>query len=536
MAIPSEAQAKQQIADSVIIWEVLRTGFATGYVTREQTVLQELKSNWSNDFANALRSARGDINSFMLRLPAVLEPLMRDYGQVLNVPETNGRLIFLRLYQDYIDNTKRVQSRVINYGSVATVTANGNGVLNRLTVDENGFALESTTPDVKTFRVIFDEHSGGVKHEEVFEVRGQSAEPDFLRIIGSNVFTSVRGISARDSQQILSNPSFDAFAGTVSSLTALTDWTVTTSLSNFQLDQTNYYRDFEGAGTPAALRILGNDTVTQNVTIRRAAFLPGVPYYMQIAWNRQVYSGDGTLTFTVGAQTVNVVAAAQTGWQILRIPLTSACWFKNFNQNTLQVSVQLSGRTTGSILVDDIIIAPFQFVDGLWVAPVGGSTKWLRYDKYTYTDALYGSDAIIQQWVGWRTYGLSLPSAMRTPAASAVAAMAGAGAGNVTNGTHSWKYTNVGPSGVGESAPSSISNQVNVVNNAVDGKVNLTSIVAGPAGTTARKIYRTVSGDTGNYKLVGTISDNVTTTFQDNVADGSLGADAPVGITWTEPS
>lgn len=198
--------------------------------------------------------------------------------------------------------------------------------------------------------------------------------------------------------------------------------------------------------------------------------------------------------------------------------------------------MQLSGRTTGSILVDDIIIAPFQFVDGLWVAPVGGSTKWLRYDKYTYTDALYGSDAVIQQWVGWRTYGLSLPSAMRTPSAPAVAALAGAGAGNVTNGTHSWKYTNVGPSGVGESAPSSISNQVDVTNNAVDGKVNLTSIVAGPAGTTARKIYRTVSGDTGDYKLVGTISDNVTTTFQDNVADGSLGAVAPAGITWTEPT
>lgn len=505
------------------------------YLTREQTVLQELKSQFADGFAGALGAARADLNSFIMRLPAVLEPLMRDYGQIMNVPETNGRLIFLRLYQYYIDNTLRVQTRFINYGSVNTVSANGNGVLNRLVVDENGFPLEATTPDTKTFRCLFDEHSGGTKHEEFFEVRGQSAERDLLKITGSNVFTSVRGVSGRDSQQILSNPSFDNYGGTAASPSPITDWSVTSSLANFEIDTTNYYRDFEGATTPGALKIKANDTISQDVTIRRAAFIPGVPYYMQIAWNRQVYAGDGTITFTVGNVSVNVAASAQTGWQILRIPLDKSCWFKNFNMNTLKVSIQLSARTTGSILVDDVIIAPFQFVDGLWVSPVGGSTKWLRYDQYTYADALYGNDGIIQQWVSWRTYGLSLPSAIAATTSACTAALAGAGAGNVTNGTHSWYITFTGPNGVGESAVSAKSNVLNVVNNAADGKVNLTAVPLGPTGTTARKVYRTVSGDTGNPKLVGTISDNVTTTFQDNVADGSLGANAPAGVTWVDP-
>lgn len=43
------------------------------------------------------------------------------------------------------------------------------------------------------------------------------------------------------------------------------------------------------------------------------------------------------------------------------------------------------------------------------------------------------------------------------------------------------------------------------------------------SGVLSRKVYRTEAGGS-TYKLAGTISGNVTTTFNDNVADGSLGA------------
>lgn len=59
-------------------------------------------------------------------------------------------------------------------------------------------------------------------------------------------------------------------------------------------------------------------------------------------------------------------------------------------------------------------------------------------------------------------------------------------------------------------------------------KVNLTGITVGPTGTTARKVYRTAVGGGVNLKLLTTIADNVTTTFADTVADGSLGAAPPV--------
>lgn len=59
-------------------------------------------------------------------------------------------------------------------------------------------------------------------------------------------------------------------------------------------------------------------------------------------------------------------------------------------------------------------------------------------------------------------------------------------------------------------------------------KVELTSLPVAPQshGVSARRIYRTVAGGS-TYKTLATINDNTTTTYSDDIADASLGADAP---------
>ncbi|HEC65294.1 MAG TPA: hypothetical protein ENI23_08370 [bacterium] len=76
----------------------------------------------------------------------------------------------------------------------------------------------------------------------------------------------------------------------------------------------------------------------------------------------------------------------------------------------------------------------------------------------------------------------------------------------------------------GETGVGNYSTQVSPANEQVD----LTDIPTGTSKVTARKIYRTVAN--GPYVityLVDTISDNTTTTYTDNIADGSLGAAGP---------
>lgn len=100
-------------------------------------------------------------------------------------------------------------------------------------------------------------------------------------------------------------------------------------------------------------------------------------------------------------------------------------------------------------------------------------------------------------------------------------ALAGAGAGNVDNGTHVYGVSFV--TALGESEVSEISVVVTVADKTVNGQVALSSIPKGPPGTTARKIYRSVANLVA-LKLQSTIANNTATTLTDNLADSGLGA------------
>ncbi len=125
--------------------------------------------------------------------------------------------------------------------------------------------------------------------------------------------------------------------------------------------------------------------------------------------------------------------------------------------------------------------------------------------------------------------GLSLYAQITAPGAPTVAI--NAVAGNL-NGAYTYKVTfctgYVDSDATvrinAETAGGTTSASVSPVNQ----KVNLTAIPIGPAGTVARRIYRTAAGGAdGTQKLVTTINDNVTSTYTDNLADASLGAAVP---------
>jgi hypothetical protein len=115
----------------------------------------------------------------------------------------------------------------------------------------------------------------------------------------------------------------------------------------------------------------------------------------------------------------------------------------------------------------------------------------------------------------------STPMATTVPTAPTSAAPSGTG-GACTNGNHFWFVTYVINGAESNLSPAS------TVQNCTGGNQteNLTNIPIGPSGTTARKIYRTAAGYlvTDTPFLVGTISDNSTTTYADGLADASLGA------------
>lgn len=122
-----------------------------------------------------------------------------------------------------------------------------------------------------------------------------------------------------------------------------------------------------------------------------------------------------------------------------------------------------------------------------------------------------------------------------SPGAPALGAfsVANGAAGLLTLGTYKWVVTFV--TAIGETlASAEFTFTMAELKKAVLSNVPIapSGAASAAAGVTGRKIYRTkVAGTTGTEKLVGEIPDNTTTTFEDNIADGSLGAVLPVADT-----
>lgn len=160
---------------------------------------------------------------------------------------------------------------------------------------------------------------------------------------------------------------------------------------------------------------------------------------------------------------------------------------------------------------------------------------------------LQSTDSWIEGCAARMWGGRALPHG---PTTAITVALAGVGAGNVTNGDHKYRVrfkipysdsvvtstTDYSPVGqyyediAGDPAFAAYTSTTSaaVTTSAGNGQVDLSDIpVSSHADCTEKEIYRLVVGGSQNtvadWKLLATIS-NATTTYRDNIADGSLGA------------
>lgn len=411
MASPTEAQVQAEIGNAIKLLEESRKWAqvnATNWVSKEDTFIQSVKGD--GPLATALMGAVGEARN---RFAGVLS---RDMAysiiaagvalyvrHIINTPGiTTPADGWQRLIERFNENTLRVTSRQFAFG---TPTANGgntgNGSLLRLTVDQFNQNMEAQHSDSKRAWCSKDGNTGTNRREEEFTFQG-SAPGDPLQVSGSGITQKISALSAN--QSLLANPSFDLITGTNAAPTAINNWTdnVTVQASNCFFDPVNFYRDYFGVATSRSLGLLTTQIVSQKLSVRGTRLDYNTPYLLQVSWNRQVNAATGTLQISMGSQSASVVAAAQTGWQQLRVPVSlgNLNWARSFNQD--QCAIQISWTQTGGtgVLVDDVMFVPGVLFDGSWYWLIGGSTPWLAHghdgDFFTWNDTEVG--AILQNW------------------------------------------------------------------------------------------------------------------------------------------
>ena len=414
---PTEAEIQTQWKNTVAILEAIRNfadGTMAGAGGKFDTLIQSLEGEYTPlelaDFVNTTRSGLSTLIT-PSQATAALTPVMYEYARILATSATLGQgsgyrtpaELFRAIYEWFHANSLSVASRSISYD--ASVTAGGsnvgNGALTRLTVDENGYNLEACHVEKKMFRCRADQNSGTDKNAEVFEFVGTAASYDSLLrgAYGSGESQRTTIVSKHagtgNGGSLLTNSSFSEYSAT--GTPKFTAWTESAGGAQVSQDTVNYYRTHPGAQTNASLKITGGSgivTLKQPLTAMRVRRLdPNTPYFFRIMVNPTIGSASGgAIVIRVGSQSVTTnVSALSSGWNELTLPLTNVNWFRNFDQDAFDVEIEWSAASTsGYILVDDVIFAPWDLIDGTYWCLRGNAathTAWAVDDTLTVTDA-----------------------------------------------------------------------------------------------------------------------------------------------------
>jgi len=427
MSSPSASELETQLKNAIDFLESSLVGLRSTAATKVDTYQDSLESDFSAAQSSAAQSFRASCAAAINQAAGVLAPILVAYNHHIALgPETDVQGSITRIYDYFIVNSKTIKARGITFGSPSAAGANtGTGVIYRLTKDEENFDRESVELETKTLECTADANSGAIKHEEVFELRGQTQPIDSLVLGGSGILTG--GYKARvSSSSKLKNPTFSRYSGvtaptagspqTFGASDTLRDWTISAgAITSLQLDIDTVARDTVGDSTPTALRFLGNCGIKQLISDSNATLTLGNPWIIEL-WCYREGNATGTLTVTYGSksQAFTIGSMTNASWNRVIIDRDRDLWPGRFNNANAAIDIAVTSLATSTILIDEVFFGPMLSADGTFfhISPNSGTgaTNFLLEDKFTWADSLAGSDSKIQQFL-WRSFGRYLPHA-----------------------------------------------------------------------------------------------------------------------------
>jgi hypothetical protein len=269
-------------------------------------------------------------------------------------------------------------------------------------------------------------------------------------------------------------------------------------------------------------------SISKNVIAYSPATFPNVEIRIRI-------SASGSPADSVTLQWMNPGDSSFSGGKQIVVSITdngafNTLVFAGLTGSSI-IALQLLCGTQNGATIEIDYIRPTE----VWPNPLGGT--WIEWpmgiflpnttartaDATGVTRSVDGYD-LLQILVDDATTATYVINAT-TASPGTIHSLAAGSSGN-PNGTYRTVVTFL--SAFGETTPGG---EVDIT--VTNDKILWTNLPIGPPGCTGRRLYRTIAGGGANTeKLVTTINDNVTTSFTDNVADGSLGVSVPITNTY----
>lgn len=376
---------------------------------------------------------------------SLLDPIIRELSIATEVrrPSASVEEAYGAVVDYMAENAETINAGGDTYDTSETAVGTGDGVMYRLTVDQDGYPLAGLDPDVYTVECVGAALQSGRSHDERFQIRGRDARPDNLDLTGSGIdpvtFTAL-GVG----QSELLNPGFDSATFSGSTISALAGWRTAadgdSAVANtgVEIDSTNYFRVRPNAVNNYGLKITADGTVYQDPTRERQARISlRAPYLVAVRWRRND-AATGTLTLRVGATvgsggvsaSVSIGSITDGTWATLLIPMGTGCWPANWDETNLKFQVTVASLATGTVTIDDCQFERMTRFGaagdqrtgrgsmGQYVAWLGGATPSVVGDTHTFTDS-EGARGVIGYWLrkAARGYMPALASASTLTAA-----------------------------------------------------------------------------------------------------------------------
>lgn len=391
----------------ISMFNAIQTNSAGDYVPNIQAVLAAYRQNAALNISPAI-------------VAAFLRPLLQTLCKSVigrGDPNNDASMMY-EIYKYFVDNGQRVQSRNLTYGTPVAGASNvGNNQIIRLARDQFNYPIENTFLDQKRILCVSDFQTGTNRGNEIFTVQGQTPAIDDLERSGSGFSGFLQGKTTDDG--LLFNASWTYFTGDATSPTAITNWTstdlagaaITMSSSYATMDSTNYFRaaPSDQNATSYAIKLVASQRLSQKLSVKGSKLRTDRPYLLAVIWNAAKFSAQGTLIGRLGNANRSITVTGASGWNVSLIPTPigsfaqQSCWPRLFESDDMSVSLDFN-RTSGSLLIDDVLLIEGAITDGTFAWCIPSSTAaWVPSkinDVYTYAD-IAASDSKIQKFLWW---------------------------------------------------------------------------------------------------------------------------------------
>lgn len=413
------AEHQINISNAIALLEVISRNVITDWIALEDTLVSNAEGSEMSGvlaFAQQMRTNLAAITSPGNIAGAIRSQIVA-WAKLAGAPqEVTDQESIDYIIQYMVDNSQTLLTRAITHGTPTPDGGNtGNGVILRLIYDEFGYEIESGYLETKTAKIVGDQLSPGAsRHNELIEFRGEPRDLSDLSLS----FGEASGLVTRfncwsETAGILQNPSFSDNTNAAGVISDLPNWEAISSLSNFRIDETNYYRANNDVATPASLRFNAVDGVQQALNTN-TFIVPNRPYLLSFVYNREVGSAAAgtTIRATVGSRTYtfSALAGTETGWNRLYLPLDDDLYYRNWRGDQPYIKIEVTVMASGYLLIDEIIFAQMIQIDSSYYAPISGNVVYEMNDFFSWSDTS-ANTAINQKWLGL-AYGRTFPSAV----------------------------------------------------------------------------------------------------------------------------